>query len=87
MIKDLESILSKGKSHTIEFRQSADKSLASEVCAFANASGGRIFIGVNDDGQIVGAPTNNAARSKLQDSINQIEPRLKVDKQCMTTLW
>ena len=33
MIKDLEVILSKGESYTIEFKESADKSIASEVCA------------------------------------------------------
>lgn len=40
MIEDLDVILSEGKSYTVEFKESADKSLDSEVCAFANASGG-----------------------------------------------
>jgi ATP-dependent DNA helicase RecG len=78
MIKDLEVILSEGESYTIEFKESADKSLASEVCAFANASGGRIFIGVNDKGEVVGTDTGNTAHSRVQDTINQIEPRLTV---------
>ena len=79
MIKDLDIILSKGESYTVEFKESADKSLASEVCAFANASGGCIFIGVDDNGMIVGTNTTNAARSKVQDTINQIEPRISVE--------
>jgi len=79
MIKDLEVILSEGESYTIEFKESADKSIAAEVCAFANASGGRIFIGVSDNGKVVGTDTSNAVRSRLQDTINQIEPRLAVD--------
>ena len=79
MINDLDVILSEGESYTIEFKESADKSIASEVCAFANASGGRIFIGVNDRGKIVGTDIGNAARSRVQDTINQIEPRLSVD--------
>ena len=79
MLNNLEFILSEGEGYTIEFKESADKSIASEVCAFANASGGRIFIGVNDAGKIVGTDTSNAARSKVQDTINQIEPRLTVD--------
>lgn len=77
MIKDLAIILSEGESYTIEFKESADKSLPSEVCAFANASGGRIFIGINDNGKIVGTDVSNAARSRIQDTINKIEPRLK----------
>ena len=79
MIKDLDVILSEGESYTIEFKESPDKSIASEACAFANASGGRIFIGVSDSGNIVGTDTSNAARSRVQDTINQIEPRLVVD--------
>ena len=51
MIKDLDVILSEGESYTIEFKESADKTLALEVCAFANASGGRIFIGIDDGGK------------------------------------
>ena len=79
MIKDFEVILSEGESYTIEFKETADKSIASEACAFANASGGRIFVGVGDSGKIVGTDTSNAARSKVQDTINQIEPRLSAD--------
>jgi ATP-dependent DNA helicase RecG len=79
MIKDYDVILSEGESYTIEFKESVDKSIASEVCAFANASGGRIFIGINDSGKVVGTDTSNAARSRLQDTINKIEPHLSVD--------
>ena len=79
MVEDFDIVLSEGENYKIEFKESADKSLASEVCAFANASGGKIFIGVSDIGKIVGTDTSNAARSRVQDTINQIEPHLKVD--------
>ncbi|MDR0523153.1 MAG: putative DNA binding domain-containing protein [Candidatus Methanoplasma sp.] len=78
MIRDLEVVLSEGESHTAEFKRSPDKSLASEACAFANASGGRIFIGVGDGGEIVGTDTGNAARSKIQDTVNKIDPPLDI---------
>lgn len=79
MKDDLAVILSEGESYKIEFKEGPDKTLPSEVCAFANASGGQVFIGVNDDGVVVGTDVSNAARSRVQDTINQIEPRLKVD--------
>jgi len=79
MIKDLEVILAEGESYTIEFKEKPDKSLAAEVCAFANASGGRIFIGIDDFNKIIGTDTSNDARSKIQDTVNKIEPRLKID--------
>ena len=77
--KDLPVILSEGESNKTEFKETADKSLASEVCAFANATGGRIFIGINDNGSIVGTDVSNSARSRIQDTISKIEPRLKVN--------
>ena len=78
MINDLGIILSEGESYTVEFKESADKSLSSEVCAFANASGGKVFIGVDDRGNVVGTDTSNTARSRIQDTINKVEPRLSV---------
>jgi len=81
MTEDLGTILSRGESYTVEFKESADKSIADEVCAFANASGGKIYIGISDKGKVVDADTSNAARSRLQDTINKIEPRLAVESE------
>jgi len=58
----------------IEFKESVDKTLAEEVCAFANASGGRLFIRISDSGNITGTDTSNVARSRIQDTIRQIQP-------------
>jgi len=38
MMNDLESILVEGESYTVEFKESPDKELPEEVCAFANVS-------------------------------------------------
>ncbi|MCL2882540.1 MAG: putative DNA binding domain-containing protein [Coriobacteriia bacterium] len=76
---NLDALLSEGESNTVEFKESPDKSLASEVCALANAEGGKVFIGVRDDGSIVGTDTSNAARSRIQDTISKVEPHLNVD--------
>jgi ATP-dependent DNA helicase RecG len=83
-VSDLDVIFNEGESYTVEFKKSADKSLASEVCAFANASGGRVFIGVDDSGRVIGTDVSNAARSRIQDTINKIEPPLKADIEVLT---
>lgn len=75
---ELNIILQEGESYKVEFKESVDKSLAEEVCAFANASGGRIFIGVDDNGKIIGTDTSNAARSRIQDTLRQIQPDLTI---------
>ena len=78
MVNYFDIILSEGESYTVEFKESPDKELPTEVCAFANASGGKVYIGVHDKGYIVGTDTSNAARSRIQDTINKIEPHLNV---------
>ncbi|MDV0446916.1 hypothetical protein MsAg5_07800 [Methanosarcinaceae archaeon Ag5] len=78
MIQDLELIISEGEGYTVEFKEKPDKKLAEEICAFANASGGRIYIGVSDSGNMTGTDVSNSARSKIQDFIRQIEPPLPV---------
>jgi ATP-dependent DNA helicase RecG len=68
MIDDLDVILSEGESYTVEFKKAPDKSLPSEVCAFANASGGKVYIGIDDTGAVLGTDTSNPARSRIQDT-------------------
>ena len=78
MIDNLDIILSEGENYTVEFKESPDKELPSEVCALANASGGKVYIGITDDNRVVGTDTSNRARSQVKDTINKIEPRLNV---------
>lgn len=75
---ELEIILQEGESYKVEFKESVDKSLVEEVCAFANASGGRVFIGVDDSGKITGTDISNNARSRIHDTLRQIQPDLTI---------
>ena len=47
-VKELDYILQEGESYFVEFKERVNKSLARELTAFANASGGRIFLGIDD---------------------------------------
>lgn len=42
------------ESDTIELKESLTKSVVKEIVAFANTSGGRIYIGISDDGNVLG---------------------------------
>jgi ATP-dependent DNA helicase RecG len=79
MVDDLSVIVSVGESYTVEFKKKPDKTLVEEVCAFANSSGGKVYIGIDNDGKIHGTDVGNTARSRIQDSINSLEPRIDVD--------
>jgi len=79
MIEDLSVIISMGESYTVEFKKKPDKTLVEEVCAFANSSGGKVYIGIDNDGKVCGTDVGNTARSRIQDSINSLEPHINVD--------
>jgi len=76
-INTLINIIALGEGYQAEFKvtvPSQVKEVAQEVCAFANAAGGVILIGVNDRNQIIGITLDNAKKSAIQDAINAINP-------------
>ena len=55
-LAELQAIVRLGEDSKTQFKQSMNSSdaLAAEISAFANTKGGKLIIGVNDDGNIVG---------------------------------
>ena len=81
--KKAKDMIALGEGQHIEFKESVPskvRELSEEVCAFANSSGGVIFIGVNNkEGLSSGFTIDNSKRSAIQDSLNSIEPELQCD--------
>ncbi len=50
----------KSESQNVEFKESWRDEYLKWICGFANAQGGKIYIGVNDDNQIVGLDEKEA---------------------------
>ena len=78
MNNSIQELIEAGEGYRIEFKESLDKSFIEEVCAFANSSGGKIILGVSDKGIIRGINTDNSFRSRVQDSLRQLQPSLNV---------
>ncbi len=79
---DIESIVQSGEGYNAEFKIRVPgkvKDLSEEVCAFANSTGGVLLIGVSDNNVIHGTEINNAKRSAIQNSLNDINPHLLTD--------
>ena len=77
---EIKSIIASREDYNAEFKVSIPnkiKEITEEVCAFANASGGVVLIGVDDANTIKGITIDNAKRSAIQNSINEISPVLK----------
>lgn len=56
-IEKLKKIISGGESITVEFKESKEnlnKDIYESVCAFLNRYGGHLFLGVKDNGEIIG---------------------------------
>lgn len=63
---ELIELIRRGEDGQTQFKQSQDvtnaKSLAGEMVAFANSKGGRIFIGVDNNGSVTGLSPNDIRR-------------------------
>ena len=73
-------LISQGEGQFVEFKETVPskvRELSEEVCAFANASGGYIFIGVTDGSNISqNLLIDNSKRSAIQDSLDSIQPKI-----------
>ena len=79
---EILSIVSSGEGFNAEFKERLPtnlKGITEEVCAFANASGGIVLIGVDDKNIIKGVTIDNSKRSAVQNSIGEISPPLQCE--------
>lgn len=80
-LQELELLIREGEGYNVEYKQSFPSKLselATELCAFANANGGVLLVGVNDKQQVVGITLDNTQRSRVQDVIGLIDPVLPI---------
>ena len=78
-IEEIKHIISSGEGYNAEFKVRVPqkvKELTQEICAFANAAGGTLLIGVDDDNAIQGVEIDNSKRSAIQNSIHEISPKI-----------
>ncbi len=67
------------ETESVEFKKSFGKETMMAVSAMANAKGGRIFIGVDDEGEVLGAPMGKETLNKWHNEIMQgIEPKISL---------
>ncbi len=72
---ELEKLIAVGEGFSLEFKRTAAH-LGREICAFANSGGGRILVGVDDAGTIVGIGNLNRVKSEVQNVARSMEPSL-----------
>ena len=57
MDKNIQTLIKKGESESLEFKTSFGKETMETLSAFANSNGGTVLIGINDKGKIIGVDT------------------------------
>lgn len=73
--------LKNGENEQVEFKvKFSNQYIARAICAFANTHGGRLYIGVNDDGTILGLTQEECSKysKHLHDIASQIKANVKV---------
>ena len=76
-LKELDFVLKAGEGQFIEFKEKFS-GLEKEIVAFANASGGKIFIGISDNSKVKGIEITNKLKSKIQDIANNCDPDINI---------
>ncbi|MCI6697510.1 MAG: putative DNA binding domain-containing protein [Solobacterium sp.] len=65
-IDEIRELIKKGEKIDVEFKESKvalNKDVFDTVCSFSNRNGGHIFLGVNDQKEIVGVNAKNISTS------------------------
>ena len=75
--EELALVLSEGEGYRIEFKEQMSN-LDQEMVAFANASGGFIYLGITDDRTIKGFRADNRTRSQIQDIAHNCDPPVRI---------
>jgi predicted HTH transcriptional regulator len=75
---ELDILLHEGEGSMLEYKESLSASLVRELVAFANSHGGKILLGVRDDGAVVGLRDSNDLRARIQDMARNCDPPVKV---------
>ncbi len=75
-LEQLRALVSEGESDTLEFKRStAQLQRAGEtLCAFLNGAGGRVLIGVSNDGTIVGQTVAEGTHRDITRMLTGFEP-------------
>jgi len=79
-MNNIYELIKTGEGYTLELKERFSSSIGKEICAFANASGGKIILGVKDSGEIIGFNLTNIIKSQIQDIARNMDPSFHVNE-------
>ncbi len=84
---ELKELINKGEGHHLEFKQEDENNndFAKTIVSFANTDGGKILIGVKDDGTIAGVSNADLVMQRIGNiAYNNCEPPITIIQETIT---
>lgn len=75
---ELDDLIAQGEGPAVEFKRSLARDLGREICAFANADGGTLLLGVAGSGEVVGVGNHNRTRARVLSTARSASPSIMV---------
>ena len=76
--KHIKSLIATGEGLHIDFKRSMNSGHAKTLVSFANSKGGKLLLGVEDDGTISGHKLSNSEKSKIGDIARDCDPPIDI---------
>ena len=75
----ISDLIAGGEGATVEFKRSLARDVGRELCAFANAGGGTVLLGVTDAGKVVGVAAHNRSKARVLSTARSADPPIEVE--------
>ena len=76
---ELARLIAGGEGVGVELKRSLNKDIGRGLCAFANAGGGTVLLGVSDDGKVVGVADHNRLKARVSSTARSADPPIEVE--------
>jgi ATP-dependent DNA helicase RecG len=75
-LEEIERLAVQGESETVEFKATTAelRQAVESLCAFLNTRGGRVVIGVNPSGKVIGQHVSDRTQQEVANALRKIEP-------------
>jgi ATP-dependent DNA helicase RecG len=78
--EELDLLIKEGEGLSVEFKEKYTTKIDRDMVAFSNTKGGYIFLGVCDDGKIVGEALTNKLKAEIVDLARNCEPNIHLKR-------
>ena len=79
-LEELKLLIAEGEGLTVEFKEKYTSKIDRDIVGMANAKGGFVLLGVNDEGQWTGEKLTNQLKAEILSLARNCEPHISITK-------